>query len=55
MGRRRTAREICRSLSGIGIPKDIVVFPKSNVASFADAPSLVIYPALREGREIYHA
>lgn len=53
--RRRTAREIYRSLGGIGMPKDIVVVTESDVAFFADEPSLVIYPALREGREIYRA
>jgi len=53
--RRQTARTIYRSLSGIGIAKDIVVVTESDIRNHADNPSLVIYPALREGQELYHA
>jgi len=52
--RRRTAQSIYRKLTGIGIAKDIVVVTESDVARYADNPSLVLYPALREGREVYH-
>lgn len=53
--RRRTAHEIYCLLSGLGISKDIVVVTESDVRNHGDNPSLVIYPALREGRELYHA
>lgn len=51
--RRNTAGDIYRALRGLGVPKDVVVVTESDVNRFADEPSLVIYPALREGREIY--
>jgi predicted nucleotidyltransferase len=53
--RRRTAQAIYLGLSGIGIAKDIVVVTEGDVRQYADNPSLVLYPALREGREIYCA
>jgi len=39
----------------VGIAKDIVVVTESDVRELGDEPSLILYPALREGREIYHA
>lgn len=53
--RRQTARRIYRSLAGIGVAKDIVVITESDIRDHGNNPSLVIYPALREGRELYHA
>jgi predicted nucleotidyltransferase len=53
--RRQTAQKIYRSLAGIGVSKDIVVVTESDVREYADNPSLVIYPALREGKELYSA
>jgi len=53
--RRQTAQKIYRSLSGIGIAKDIVVVTESDISNYGENPSLVIYPALKEGRELYHA
>jgi predicted nucleotidyltransferase len=53
--RRRTAQAIYRGLTGLGIAKDIVVVTESDVRQFSDEPSLVICPALREGKEIYRA
>lgn len=53
--RRETARTIYRSLAGMGISKDIVVVTESDVIRFADEPSLVICPALKEGEELYRA
>jgi len=53
--RRQTAQRLYRALSGLGIPKDIVVVTESDVRQFSDEPSLVICPALREGRELYCA
>jgi len=53
--RRRTAQAIYRSLSGLGVPKDIVVVTESDIEAHANNPSLVIYPALREGKELYRA
>lgn len=53
--RRQTARHIYRSLAGIGVAKDIVVVTESDILNYRDNASLVIYPALRDGRELYHA
>jgi predicted nucleotidyltransferase len=53
--RRRTAQAIYKSLRGIGFAKDVVVVTESDVRQFGDDPSLVICPALSQGREIYRA
>jgi predicted nucleotidyltransferase len=53
--RRRTAQRLHRSLAGVGVAKDIVVVTESDVLEHGDNPSLVIMPALRDGREIYRA
>ncbi len=53
--RRRTAQRLYRALAGLGVAKDIVVVTESDVRQFADEPSLVVQPALREGRELYRA
>jgi predicted nucleotidyltransferase len=53
--RRRTAQAIYLGLNGTGIAKDIVVVTESDVRMYDDNPSLVLFPALREGREIYRA
>jgi len=53
--RRQTARTIYRSLLGFGIAKDLVVVTESDVRNYADNPSLVLFPALREGKELYRA
>jgi len=53
--RRRTAQTLCRALFGLSMSKDIVVVTESDVRDFADEPSLVIHPALKEGRELYRA
>jgi predicted nucleotidyltransferase len=53
--RRRTAQVVYASLRGIGCAKDVIVVTESDVREYGDDPSLVIYPALRQGRELYHA
>jgi predicted nucleotidyltransferase len=53
--RRRTAQKLHRSLAGVGVAKDIVVVTETDVAEHGGNPSLVIMPALRDGREIYRA
>ena len=53
--RRRTMHEIYRRLSGIGLSKDVVVVTENDVREYGNNPSLVIYPALREGKELYRA
>ena len=53
--RRRTAQSIFKRLSGLGVPKDIVVVTESDVLAHKDDPGLVISPALKTGRELYHA
>jgi len=53
--RRRTAQTLYRALSGLGVAKDVVVVTENDVEEHGENPSLVICPALREGRELYHA
>ncbi|MEW6382056.1 MAG: nucleotidyltransferase domain-containing protein [bacterium] len=53
--RRQTAHTIYRSLSGVGVAKDIVVVTESDIRNYGNNASLVIYPALREGKELYRA
>jgi len=53
--RRQTAKHIYRALSGLGVPKDIVVVTEEDVRLYGENPSLVIYPALKEGKELYRA
>jgi len=53
--RRKTAQEIYRHLWGFGFAKDIVVVTESDLCKYGDNFSLIYYPALREGREIYVA
>ena len=53
--RRKTAQAIYKCLRGIGLPKDVVVVTESDVRQFGMNPSLVIYPALNQGKDIYHA
>ena len=53
--RRKTAQEIYRRLWGFGFAKDIVVVTESDLRKYGDNFSLIYYPALREGREIYVA
>ena len=53
--RRQTAKTIYRALFDLGWAKDVVVVTEDDVRRYADEPSLVICPALQEGREIYRA
>ena len=53
--RRHTAQAIYKRLSGLGVPKDIIVVTESDVQKYGDNPSLVICPALKGGKELYRA
>jgi uncharacterized protein len=53
--RRRTAQTVYKNLRGIGLAKDVVVATETDIHLYGDNPSLVIYPALHQGKEIYHA
>ena len=51
--RRDASRKAFIALSGLGIAKDVIVVTESDVKQFGKNPSLVIKPALEEGREVY--
>jgi predicted nucleotidyltransferase len=53
--RRQTAQKLYVELGGLGVPKDFVVATESDVLNYGHNFSMVLYPALREGRELYHA
>lgn len=53
--RRKTSQQLTRVLFDLGMPKDIVVVTESDVRNYGGNPSLVIAPALEEGKELYHA
>ena len=55
MHRRETSMALHRKLAGLGIAKDIVVVTEKDLLEHEGNPSLVLYPALREGREWYRA
>jgi len=52
--RRRTAQMIYRSLAGLGVAKDVVVVTESDIREYGDNPSMVLHPALQQGKELYH-
>jgi uncharacterized protein len=53
--RRKTAQAIYRGLWGLGFAVDVMVATPSDIQEYGQNPSLVLFPALREGKEIYHA
>ncbi len=53
--RRRMAQKIYKNMFGVGQAVDIIVVTVADVERYRDSFSLVIYPALREGKVIYAA
>jgi len=53
--RRHSAETIYDCLYGLTQATDIAVVTESDVEMFGNNTSLVLYPALREGRELYRA
>ena len=53
--RRRTAQRIYRNMIGFALAVDVIVATESDLYQYGDNFSLVYYPALREGKEIYAA
>jgi len=49
------AADIHLCLFGIGQAVDLVIVTPEQVEHYKNSPSMVVYPALREGRVIYHA
>ena len=47
--------QIYRRLHGVGVPVDVIVVSSEDVARYRDSHSLVIKPALREGRTVYES
>ena len=43
------------NLHGVGQAVDVIVVTPQQVERYRNTPWLIIAPALREGREIYHA
>ena len=53
--RRNASRTIFRALHGLGVSKDVVVVTEQDVRRYGDNPSLVLKPALEEGKDLYRA
>ena len=53
--RRHIAQEAYKSLRGLGVSKDVVVVTEGDVRAHSANYSLVLHPALEEGKELYHA
>ena len=53
--RRQTAQKIYRHMIGFPLAVDVVVVTESDLHKYKDNFSLVYYPALRKGKEIYAA
>jgi predicted nucleotidyltransferase len=51
--RRKASVEIYKALRGIGVPKDVIVVTEQDVTAYRYNPSLVLKPALDEGKELY--
>jgi uncharacterized protein len=51
----RLTEEIYRNLHGVGQPVDVIVVTPEQVEQYRETHWLVIAPALREGREVYHS
>ena len=47
--------QIYRRLHGVGVPVDAIVVSPDDVARYRDSHSLIIKPALREGRTVYES
>jgi predicted nucleotidyltransferase len=50
-----TTETIIHSMYGFRTATDVVVVTESDVQNYGTNPSLVIFPALREGKDIYRA
>ena len=51
--RRKTSVEIYKALRGIGVPKDVIVVTEKDVMAYRNNPSLILKPALDEGKVLY--
>jgi predicted nucleotidyltransferase len=51
--RRQTAQHLYSQLSGIGVPFDLIVATRNDLAMHADNPGLIYKTALSEGRVVY--
>ncbi len=47
--------EIYMSLIGIGQAVDIIVISSRDMERFRNSPYFIVYPALQQGHEVYHA
>ena len=53
--RRQTAQKAYKSLRALGVSKDVIVVTESDVREHSENHSLVLHPALRDGKDLYHA
>ena len=53
--RLKTAQELHMNFFGLGVGVDVVVATEKDIEEHGSNSSLVYYPALREGKEIYAA
>jgi predicted nucleotidyltransferase len=51
--RRKQAAAIAVEVSGLGLPKDVIVVTPEEVERDRNVPGTMIYPALREGTVLY--
>ncbi len=51
----RLTEDIYQSLYGVGQPVDVIIVTPEQVEQYRETHWLVIAPALREGREVYHS
>lgn len=47
--------EIYMNLIGVGQAVDVIIVTPEEIEEFKDSHALIIEPALRDGREVYHA
>jgi len=51
--KRKMAARIDLAISGLGLPKDVIVVTPEEVEKYKNVVGTIIYPALREGKILY--
>ena len=51
--RRKLAQAIYRQLYGVGYPVDVIVVTPEDIRQYGNNPTLILEPAIREGKVLY--
>ncbi|MFH1435467.1 MAG: nucleotidyltransferase domain-containing protein [Pseudomonadota bacterium] len=53
--RRKVAMEVYRNMAGVGCAVDVIVVTPEDIERYRNSPTLIIEPALKEGKVVYAA